>query len=103
MISSLRCLPNKVEKRINELPELLPSLFSDFMEIKSLHFDIFYYRIHNKAGVPILLEDNILLILTVLLLTKESLKWYFMTTFFAQMDFMLNVHAVINLAYSEKE
>ena len=51
-----------MEKRINELPELLPSLLTDFMEIKNLHSEIFYYRIHNKAGVSIFLEGNLLLI-----------------------------------------
>ena len=61
-ISSLSCLPNKVEKRINELPELLPSLFKDFMAIKSLHFEIFYYRRQNKAGLSILLEGNLLMV-----------------------------------------
>ena len=54
-ISSLRSLQNKVEKWINEIPELLPSLFKDFMEIKNLHLKIFYYRRHNKAGVSVLL------------------------------------------------
>ena len=54
-ISSLRSLQNKMEKRINELPELLPTLFKDFMEIKNLLFKIFYYRRHNKAGVSVLL------------------------------------------------
>lgn len=101
-ISSLRCLPNKVEKRINELPELLQSLFTDFMEIKNLHFEIFYYCIHNKAGVPISSSravycrysssDN-----------ERKFEMVFYDCFFAQMDFMLKVHAVINLAHSEKE
>lgn len=97
-ISSLRCLQNKVEKRINELLELVPSLFTDFMEIKNLHLEIFYYCIHDKAGVPILLEGNLWYSSSA----KErlSLKWYFMTAFLAQ---MLKVHAAINLAYSEKE
>ena len=57
-ISSLSCLQNKVEKQINELPEVLPSLFKDFMEIKSLYFEIFYYRRQNKEGVSIFLEGN---------------------------------------------
>ena len=61
-ISSLRSLQNKVEKRINEIPELFTSLFKDFMEIKNLLFKIFYYRRHKKTGVSVLLAGILLLI-----------------------------------------
>ena len=93
----LRCLQNKVEKRINELPELLPSLFTDFMEIKNLHFEIFYYRRHNKEGVSILSSEQFTACWYIPSVNEKKLEMVFFDCFFAEMDFILKVQWWIKL------
>ena len=75
----LRCLQNKVEKRINELPELLPSLFMDFMEIKICTLRSFTIVDTTKQEFQFSVASNLLHVDTFLLLMKKSLKWYFLT------------------------